>query len=295
LMLCEGVAEVFHTMGWRHCFSGTLRAMPLWRLFRIRMAGNAMNYITPSAALGGEVTKVALLATNHRGVEAVSGVLIEKICLALGHLSVVCLGVPFVLWRIELPRPLWLGMLTSTALLASGILTFLLLQKHGKVGVLIRWLAARRVGGRALQKLAKDFTEIDGVLKRYYRNRPLDLWLAVGWHLTGFSAGIAQTWFFLHLMNKEASLALTATVWFLGMWFDLLSFAVPMNLGVLEGSRIVALKAVGFNAVLGMTYGVALRITLLFWAGFGLVNYALLAAQVRTPAAKAPAECPDAN
>jgi hypothetical protein len=171
----------------------------------------------------------------------------------------------------------------------------MLLQKHGKVGTLLRWLAARKLGGRVLQRLAEEFTEIDAVLKLYYRNRPLELWLAVGWHLIGFSVGIAQTWFFLHLMNKEASLAMTATVWCLGMWFDLLAFAVPMNLGVLEGSRIVALKAVGYNAVLGMTYGVALRITLLFWAGFGLVNYALLAAQIPTQRVKLPAKYLDAN
>jgi hypothetical protein len=38
----------------------------------------------------------------------------------------------------------------------------------------------------------------------------------------------------------------------------------------------VAFKAVGYNALLGMTYGVALRLGELFWAGFGLVSYGLL-------------------
>ena len=28
-----------------------------------------------------------------------------------------------------------------------------------------------------------------------------------------------------------------AAVWFLGMWFDLLTFAVPMNAGTLEGTH----------------------------------------------------------
>jgi hypothetical protein len=60
------------------------------------------------------------------------------------------------------------------------------------------------------------------------------------------------------------------------LWFDLLAFAVPLNLGTLEGSRIVAFKAVGYDALLGMTYGVALRLSELFWAGFGLVSHGLL-------------------
>jgi len=52
---------------------------------------------------------------------------------------------------------------------------------------------------------------------------------------------------------------------------------VRFGLGTLEGTRIIALRAVGYNALLGMTYGVALRLAQLFWAAAGLVNYALLA------------------
>ena len=52
----------------------------------------------------------------------------------------------------------------------------------------------------------------------------------------------------------------------------------------------MALKAIGYDALLGMTYGVALRLALLFWTGFGLVTYALLAAQVGKPPAELPAE-----
>ena len=36
-----------------------------------------------------------------------------------------------------------------------------------------------------------------------------------------------------------------AAIWVLGMWFDMLTFAVPLNLGTLEGSRVVAFKAIG--------------------------------------------------
>jgi hypothetical protein len=61
------------------------------------------------------------------------------------------------------------------------------------------------------------------------------------------------------------------------MWFDLLTFAMPLGLGTLEGTRIIAMKAVGYNALLGMTYGVALRLAQLVWATAALVNYALLA------------------
>ena len=152
LVLGEGVAEMIHTVGWRHCLSGPLRSLPWRTLFGIRMAGYAINYLTPTATLGGEVTKVALLSSHHSGAEAASGVLIGKLCFALGHLLFVVLGAALILWRVPLPKTIWVAMLVSGLLVASGIVVFLLLQKYGKVGALIRWLASHKLGGPRWRK-----------------------------------------------------------------------------------------------------------------------------------------------
>src|SRR5579871_4168369 len=81
IVLCEGIGELFHTVAWRYCMSGPQRSLSLLPLFRIRLAGYAINYLTPTAFVGGEVTKGALLATNHKGTHTVSGLLIDKFCL----------------------------------------------------------------------------------------------------------------------------------------------------------------------------------------------------------------------
>jgi hypothetical protein len=88
--------------------------------------------------------------------------------------------------------------------------------------------------------------------------------------------GIVQTWLFFHLLHQDTSWTVAASIWFLGMWFDLLTFAVPQNLGSLEGTRILILKAFGYTPVLGMTYGFALRLAMIFWSCFGLVIYTFL-------------------
>jgi len=109
------------------------------------------------------------------------------------------------------------------------------------------------------------------------------LLLAIGWHLAGYSVGIAQAWLFFRLLNHDASWTVAAGVWFLGMWFDLLTFVVPQNLGTLEGTRIVALQALGYTSLMGMTWGLALRLAQIFWACFGLVNHAWLASRAAVP------------
>jgi uncharacterized protein (TIRG00374 family) len=280
LILCEGVAEFIHVVGWRYCLSGPHRSLSLVRLFGIRLAGYAINYLTPTAAMGGEVTKAALLASNRPGPEAVTGVLIGKICFAFAHLLFVVSGSVIVLWRINLPPALWLGMSVSGGLIAAGMGAFLLIQKHGKLGGMVRWLVLRKVGGPWLHQLAQGITEVDEALKTFYRQRPGDLLKAVGWHQLGYCVGILQTWLFFNLLHQDVSWVLAAALWFLGMWFDLLTFAVPQNLGTLEGTRILALRAIGYSSLLGMTYGVALRLAQLFWSVLGLMVHALILRQV---------------
>jgi len=270
----EFLAEGLHTKGWSYCLSGPYRRISWFQLFRIRMAGNAINYLTPTAALGGEVAKAALLSSNHKGPEAISGVLIGRLSSGIAHAGFVACGSIVVLFRASLPRPVWAAMFASGGFVMAGILVFFLLQKYGKLGVAVRWLAGRRFAGPLLQKLTRQISQVDEALQTFYREQPGDLPRAVGWQLFGHSTGLLQTWCFLILLHHPFSADTIATIWVLGMWFDLLTFAVPMNMGTLEGSRVVAFKAVGMGALAGMTYGLVLRLAQLSVACFGLISYA---------------------
>ncbi|HEV2330700.1 MAG TPA: lysylphosphatidylglycerol synthase domain-containing protein [Verrucomicrobiae bacterium] len=271
----EFLAEGLHTKGWSYCLSGPYRRISWFQLFRIRMAGNAINYLTPTAAVGGEVTKAALLSSNHKGPEAISGVLVGRLSSGVAHAGFVACGSIVVLLRANLPEPVWVAMFASGGFVMAGILVFFLLQKYGKLGVAVRWLAARRFAGPLVQKLARQISQVDEALKTFYREQPGDLPRAVGWQLFGHSTGLLQTWWFLSLLHHPFSAETIATVWVLGMWFDLLTFAVPMNMGTLEGSRVVAFKAAGLGTLAGMTYGLALRLAQLSVVCFGLISYSL--------------------
>jgi hypothetical protein len=172
----------------------------------------------------------------------------------------------------------WVPLLFSALLVTAGIGTFFALQKYGKLGAFLRWLVERNVGGPLLRNAAAVLTSVDEQLQAFYRERPRDVYCAVGWHLLGYSLGIIPTWFFLHAVQSSAPLSVAATIWFLGMCFDLLTFAVPLNAGSLEGSRVLALKFLGYAAGIGMTYGIALRLGQMFWATAGLGFRATLGA-----------------
>jgi len=273
LILAEGAANVAHTVAWRHCIHDPHGRVPLPRLFSICMAGYSINYLTPTASVGGELSRAALLAETHKGSQAVSSVLLDKLMTAVAHLVLVVLGAVFMFWRVSFPGELWVAMAVTTGLLTTGIVGFLLLQKFGKLGALCRWLLERRLGGRSVEQAAEQISKVDDALKRFYREHPRDLVLSVVWHFVGHAVAILHAWLFLWLLGQPASLGTVITVGLLSLWFDLLTFAIPLNLGTLEGSRILVLKALGCQALLGMAFGVAVRIAQVFWACFGLASY----------------------
>ncbi len=279
LILSEGVADLFHTLGWRHCLSGPHRELSFYRIFRIRMAGGSINYLTPAAGMGGEVTKGTLLYLNHQGPEAATGVIIGKLAYSLAQLLLVVLGSLTLFWAVQFPAGVWEAMFTGTILLGGGILGFLAVQKYGKLGAVVRWLVAHKLGGRTLEKAAYHVTEVDQELQRFYKDHPKGLPLAVFWHIVGMAVGTAQTWYFLFLLTDQASLTIAAAIWVLGSWLDIVGFAIPIDIGVMEATRIIAFSALGFPSSLGLTYGITVRLRQIFWAGVGLLFYATLLAE----------------
>ena len=272
--LGEGVAEMLHTLGWRRCLGGPCRSLPWLLLFRIRLAGYSINYLTPTANLGGEISKVALLASGQHGPKAATGLLIDKVCFGLAQMAFVVIACLAFVGRIHLPAPLLFPMVAGSALVAAGLVAFLLLQRNGKLGGLVRWLTKRAGHNRALETASLHITRVDEALGEFYRERSRDFWLAAGWHLLGFSVGILQAWLFLRMLHQKATLPSATLIFSLGMWFDFLTFAIPLNAGALEGGRTIAARAAGFSALLGLTYGVAVRVSQLFCAALGMLAYA---------------------
>jgi uncharacterized protein (TIRG00374 family) len=276
LILLEGLVDLFNTVGWRYCLSSPHRSLPFFQIFCIRLAGTSINYLTPTATLGGEVVKGSLLSLNHQGPQAAAGVIIGKLAHSLAQLIFVVLGSFFVLWKIELPAGVWAAMLAGSTLLGAGILGFLAVQKYGKLGAIVRWLVVHKVGGKALEKAAHHITKVDNEFKIFYKTHSIDLTLSMFWHAVGMVCSIMKCWYFLFIMTNQASFVMAAGIWFLGSWIDLMSFAIPSKIGILEGTQVIIFRLFGLQSALGFTYGIALRLEQIFWAGVGLLIYATL-------------------
>ncbi len=287
LILIQAGADLFHTLAWRRCLSRDHQRFSFGHIYQIYMAGFALNYLTPTAQMGGEVTRGTLLTSRGSGSEAASGVIIGKLTESIALLLFVSVGSLFILSSAELPHGLFPALAAGSLLMGGGIAAFLLLQRFGKLGGLVRWLSERNVGGQALVRLAENLSKVDASMMRFHRERPWDLLASVGWHMAGCVVGIVQAVLFLYALTGRPMLTQACGVWLLSSWFNLLAFAVPLGIGIHEGGRVLAFQIMGLDAVMGLTYGITLRLEQIFWALFGLGTYALLM-NARRPARPVP-------
>ncbi|MBI3270757.1 MAG: flippase-like domain-containing protein [Planctomycetes bacterium] len=274
-VLLEGVADVFHSLGTRLSFRRAHRTIPLLRMFRIRLAGVAINYVSPTAGMGGEIVKGTLFGRFCPGTEVASALVIDKLSIAIAQLSMATIGGSLILLWLPFP-PVLTGVLYLTSvLLGSGMLGFLYFQKRGQLGRVAGWVGGLVGRERFASWVGDSLVKVDAALATYYRESGADLGWSILAHALGYACGIVQGWLFLWTLFGRNSIADASTIWILGTWCDMAGFMIPAGLGIQEGSRMIIFKALHLTSAVGFAFSLALRIEQVFWTAVGFGLYAI--------------------
>src|SRR5439155_1616336 len=202
IVLCFPVAlvMVFDTLGWQFAF---LRDAVAFRtLLEVRLAGEAFNLVTPTAALGGEAVKAWLLRGRVPLDASVPSVIVAKTTITIAQGLFLVLGIALA-WTSTLPgSPLLYGMLWLLAIETVALAGFVIAQTRG----MLAW------GGRLLAQLGLDpghadaLGRIDDVLARFYRTAPWRLALSLTFHLAAWLLGSIESWLVLRFLGSPLSL-----------------------------------------------------------------------------------------
>ncbi|MEW6297822.1 MAG: lysylphosphatidylglycerol synthase domain-containing protein [Thermodesulfobacteriota bacterium] len=228
--------------------------LPLWRLTLVRLAGEAINNLTPTANLGGEPVKAYLL--RLQGVSADAGlasVVAAKTALTISQVVFILIGVPFLLSRLGWLRQDW-WVLGPLALLAYGFASLLVRwQRRGLVGkgfrllrrLLPRWRALARWEGRA--------DRIDVHLLHFYGSDPRRFFSCVAYHFLGWILGAGEVWVFFTLMGVQITVVDALIVETMVQPFTAAALIIPGALGVQEAGGVFLCRLLGFDEGAGFT------------------------------------------
>ena len=279
--LLEIIPDLLHTAAWAACFQGPQRRLSVWQLYVIRLAGSAINQVTPTATLGGEVVKVLLLGPLLPKAQATAAVVIDKASITLAQTCYLAFGLLCAMGHLPLPSELQLALSLSISLVLVGLLGFIASQRYGLLSRLVYHLSRLPFAQARLQQLSQRLAPLDAQLSGYYTAHPWRFGWSLVLHFVGFIAAGSKTYVLLRLL-----LGPQAPGWFEAMLvavvvaaLDQMFFLVPARLGTLEGTRVLVLSTVGITQAVGLAFGLMARLDSLFWSGIGLLTYALCTRQ----------------
>jgi hypothetical protein len=250
----EIVAHLFNAVAWRFAFApGDARSFPLLELVRLRVAGDAVNYLTPTATLGGEVARAAMLsAARDPGVRAVS-VIIAKATQTLAQAFFISAGLVLVASEWLSLSALRSALPWTIAVIALGAFTL--------CGSRSRWWAAnwlwqRAFGGRVMQ---------------FVRDHPKRVALSAVMFALGYAWGVFEAYWICRFLDLQVTIVTAVTIEVLSITIDGILFMVPAKIGTQEGGKVAVFAALGLPVTMGFAFGIARHVRELAWAGLGVL------------------------
>jgi uncharacterized protein (TIRG00374 family) len=244
----------------------------LSRLFCLRLSGEALNTLTPTAGLGGEPFKAGRLAAS--GVpwqEATASVVIHKGVTVLSLALYIILGLVLMPFLLALSSSLVWLLVSGAALLAAGALLFIFLQGRDPCVGAIRLLERFGLCPRVLKDKEAELEVLDAQMAAFYREHPGRGLVSLALFGLAWMTHAIEVYLIFRLLGHPVGWGLAVCLDALAMLFTAMGFFIPVSLGVQDGGNI--LLALGFNlgATLGAAFSIIRRLREAFWMGLGLI------------------------
>jgi len=262
MQLCD---HALNAVGWRYAFAPRdAGAVPFWQLVRVRVAGDGVNYLTPSGTIAGEIIRPGMLADALPAEARNSSVVVAKFAQALGQALFVLLGMLALL-------PLRLGFLPGRQISSglAGSLAIMLVVAASLAG-----LAARRPDGAYLWPLGGKVGRLRDQMGLYLRAHPGRFALSTAFFMLGFAWGAWEVLVICYFLGVRMDAATALCVEVLSVALDSLFFMVPAKIGTQEAGKTAIFAGLGLPAGQGLAFGLVRHVRELAWAGAGFLIYA---------------------
>jgi uncharacterized protein (TIRG00374 family) len=281
VIAAELMGDVLNTRGWRFLFPSRERSVPFSILYGVRLAGVAVNAVTPTAMVGGEVLKALLLQRYLPLSDSLAAVISDKLSLMLGQALLILVGLFAFLHRLVLPPAVKATLVVTFLLLVLGSLLFLRVQQNGLFAWLFRLAERFGLSPTTLVGLRAQAATIDGKLASLHTTRSPDFVMSILFHFLAQGFGALQIFLLLFWLAIPTDFFTCMAVEAFSLLLDGALFFVPGQVGTQEGGKVVIFAALGFTATTGLTVGVALRLNQVVMILLGLGTLAVLKPRTR--------------
>ena len=268
----EGVARIANTLGWWVTIDNRPRSLGFGQLFAARIAGEAVDYVTPSAQLGGQFVMAMMVRHKLAMAAGLVTVVVAALAEMVGQIGFITGGMLTVLpFEARFHHLLWpaLGGLALAIALAAGFCYVQIRRPFTHLWRAAARLDLSRLGNDELRAAAGD---ADALLLEFHSHHRWRLFASCVCYLVAWSLGPVEIYILLMLLHEPATWQIAVLVEVFGQLIERATFIIPAKLVSQEGGKALVMAMLGYPADVGFAVGLLRRCKEMVWVFFGLAS-----------------------
>jgi len=267
----ESIARFSNTLGWRTVIPKLPPNLGITEMFMARIAGEATDYVTPSAQLGGQFVMALLVRAKLSMAQGLASVAIAALAEGVGQIifitTAILVSIPF---EAGLHHNLFWPIVGGMAIAIGLSIGFFFVQMRDPFSWM--WKAAARfdVPQLANPEVKASAAEADRVLKDFYRNHRGLFARSSIFYVIAWSMGPVEIYLLMSMLHVHASWMAALVTEAMGLLIERATFLIPAKLVSQEGGKALVLSLLGYSAGIGFAIGFLRRVKELVWVLFGL-------------------------
>jgi uncharacterized protein (TIRG00374 family) len=279
LILLPGACwQVLRTWGWSAAFPDDARPA-FTRLFRVRLAADAISFFTVRG-LVGDPLKIVLLYDRVPAQVTTAAVALERITFAILGIFIAAVISGAAVTRLDLSGAwdtLFRSLMVGSVLALTLVLVIARRRTEDYLGRLVALLD--RLTGRRLEasRIVRFILDVEDVLLQLLRGDRRRLITLVTLAIVCYGLMGIEVWLVFWAIGTPIGVTEALTIETFARLASVASAAIPGNLGALEASNAAVVAALGLGG--GGALALTRRIRALIWAAAGLALYPRIKSQ----------------
>ncbi|MEJ7577126.1 MAG: lysylphosphatidylglycerol synthase domain-containing protein [Pyrinomonadaceae bacterium] len=277
LIFVSGVRHLLRALAWRKCIEEEQRQrIGLLELFNVRLAGEAIRYVSFTGPLLGEPSKAALIRKRLPMAHGLSSVIVENLTYTLGAILITLSGMALLLVKFTLSSGIKAtGVVITVFMVAAAVVIQRAIARRSFALVrLMAWLE-KTTGKEWFRAKSESVRVVEENIYDFYNHRGATFFLVLALELGAHLTNIFEVFLILRFINVKASFAVAFIIEAAMKLVNFAFFFVPGQVGVFEGGNALLLKALGLGVTAGVTLALVEKIRTLVWTAYGLLALTL--------------------
>lgn len=267
--------NLLYTIAWQIFLKDHGSHISFAALFRIKLAGEAVNTVTPANFLGGDPVRIYLLKKYYRWTAGTASVVVDRTLHAMASMLAIIIGTSLAFWRLDtIPQNIKMGLPIVLSVFIVFVAFIFLNQRRGFFTFLMELARTLRIRRDFSRDTVRRCRELDKDISQFYLHNSEGFWAAFALHVGGRILGIVEIYLIAIIAYPNFTFV---EAWILGAVSPIINTIftfIPGAIGVLEGASAGTLMVMGIPGSVGITIQLIRRIRQAIWIalGFGAMS-----------------------